>query len=254
LGYDCQRMTPQVVSYADSRVPVRADIVEAHQRTWNRLAGAGTWWAGEERIAIAAETRTAANCALCRERKEAISPYAAIGTHDSLRVLPDVVVDVVHRVTTDPGRLTERLLRDFVEAGLTDAHYVETVAVVGYTVNFDTFCAALGIPARPLPRPLQGIPSQVRPTTARSDGAWVPLIPAGEAVGAYADLYHSNAPVNIQRALSLVPDEARHWASIISAEYVPLEDLLTPVSRRSIMRPQMELLAARVSALNDCFY
>lgn len=246
-------MTPQVVSYADSRVPVRADIVEAHQRTWDCLAGAGTWWAGEERIAIAAETRYAHDCTLCRKHKQALSPYAVVGTHDSLGALPDAVVDVVHRVTTDPGRLTERLLRDFVEAGLTDAHYVETVAVVGYIVNFDTFCAALGMPARPLPRPLQGVPSQVRPTTACADGAWVPLIPA-RVVGEHADLYHSNAPLNIQRALSLVPNEARHWASIVSAEYVPPEDLLIPVSRRSITRPQMELLAARVSALNDCFY
>lgn len=247
-------MTPQVVTYADSRVPVRADIVESHQRTWDRLAGAGTWWGGKERVAIAAETRNAADCALCRERRGALSPYAVTGVHESLGALPDVIVDVVHRVTTDPGRLTERLVREFVAAGLTDAHYVETVAIVGYSVNYDTFCTALSVPARPLPQPRTGMPSRVRPAAAQDDGAWVPLIPAGEAAGEHAGLYHSNAPPNIQRALSLVPDEARHWASIISAEYVPPEDLLTPVSRRSITRPQMELLAARVSALNDCFY
>ena len=28
--------------------PIRADLVEAHRRSWARLAESGTWWTGPE--------------------------------------------------------------------------------------------------------------------------------------------------------------------------------------------------------------
>ena len=43
------------ISYDDAPVPIRADLIAAHQRSWARLAGPGTWFDGKTRIAIAAE-------------------------------------------------------------------------------------------------------------------------------------------------------------------------------------------------------
>ncbi len=93
-------------AYSDAPVPIRGDIPAAHRGAWERLAAPGSWWTGAERVAIAAEVRNAAKCALCRERKAALSPEAVQGAHDRVSELPDPALDVVHRVTTDPGRLT----------------------------------------------------------------------------------------------------------------------------------------------------
>jgi len=72
---------------------------------------------------IAAETRRAPYCALCRRRKEALSPAAIAGKHDSLDELPEAVVEVIHRVRTDPGRLSERWFRDVIATGLGEEEY-----------------------------------------------------------------------------------------------------------------------------------
>lgn len=229
--------------YDDAPVAVRADIVSAHQAAWERLARPGTWWTGPERIAIAAETRRAVACALCRDRKSAVSPYAIDGEHDRTSKLPQPVVDAVHRIATDPGRLSERWYRELVDETLDPAAFVELVGVVITVVAVDTFARALGTPASELPEPEEGEPTRVRPPGTRVDGHWVPSIPAED-----------RAVPNIRRALSLVPAEAGAFEELGAAMYLPLDDLMDFERHGAISRPQMELLAARVSALNQCFY
>ena len=92
-------MTP--FSYADAPFTVRADIGAAHRKFWHAPAGSGSWWTGAERVANAEESRRAVDCALCRTRKAALSPYAVAGTHDHGQALPEAAVDAVHRVATD---------------------------------------------------------------------------------------------------------------------------------------------------------
>ena len=79
------------------------------------------------------------------------------------------------------------------------------------------------------------------------------IAPEG-AVGPEADLYGGGFVPNIMRALSLVPDEVRALRLSSSAHYVPVEQIPDPTVRRALTRPQMEFVAARVSALNECFY
>jgi alkylhydroperoxidase family enzyme len=53
-----------------------------------------------------------------------------------------------------------------------------------------------------------------------------------------------------------VPDALRDWRSLAAAQYLSLEDM-TNYERhehRALGRAQMELVAARVSAINECFY
>ena len=76
-----------------------------------------------------------------------------------------------------------------------------------------------------------------------------------DADGPEADLYPEVALVpNIMQALSLVPDEARALQRSSDAHYVEMQDLADPSARRDLDRLQIELVAARVSALNECFY
>ncbi len=80
------------------------------------------------------------------------------------------------------------------------------------------------------------------------------MIAPEDATGPEADLYRGEFVPNIMRALSLVPDEARALQRSSDAHYVPVSQIPDPTVRRALDRPQMELVAARVSALNECFY
>lgn len=243
------------IAYEGHSFPVRVDLEAVHRRAWERIARPGTWWTGAERVAIAAETRHATRCDLCRRRKAALSPYAVEGRHDALGDLAGAVVDAVHRIRTDPGRLTRAWFEEIIASGLADARYVEIVGVVITVVGADTFARAIGVPPAPLPEPFAGEPSRLRPASAKDHGAWVPMIAPEDAAGAEADLYGTRSFVpNIRRALSLVPAEARAFGDMGSVHYFAIDDMMDLTRQRAITRPQIELLAARVSALNQCFY
>jgi len=233
---------------------VRDDITEAHRRAWQRLAAPGTWWTGKERVAIAAEARNAVRCTLCKERKAALSPHTVEGTHDGLGVLTEGVVDVIHRVVTDPGRLSKEWYEQVLAAGLEDTHYVEIIGVIIRVVSIDVFCRGVGVPPHPLPSPVDGEPSRRRPESAKLEAAWVPMIAQGKEKGPEANLYKEGDHPHVGRALSLVPDEVRGMKGLIRAQYVPVHQVIDVRVNRSISRAQMELIAGRVSALNGCFY
>jgi hypothetical protein len=242
--------------HASAPYPIRDDLSAAHARAWARIARPGTWWDGAARVAIAAEARQAVLCALCRRRKEALSPLAIEGTHDSLGQLPEIVVEVVHRVRTDPGRLGEGWYRSVIARGLTDEQYVEIVSVVAQVVAIDTMARGLGHDARPLPHPQPGSPSRYRPDGAKPGGAWVPWVEPADAGESEAGIYPSDRPpANIMKAMSLVPDEVRSFFDLVTHQYLP-GAVMRDFSReyRAISHAQIELLAARVSALNRCLY
>jgi hypothetical protein len=142
-----------------------------------------------------------------------------------------------------------------IEGGLSVPAYVEIVGVTVMVTGVDYFARALGVPPAPLPEPRPGEPSRSEPESARAGIAWVPMIAPEDATGAEADLY-DEAPFipNIVRALSVVPPEARAMQRSSRAHYLPVAEIPDPTARRALDRLQMELIAARVSALNQCFY
>jgi len=76
-----------------------------------------------------------------------------------------------------------------------------------------------------------------------------------DASGPETGLYESAAFVpNIARALSQVPDHVRLLQRESRTHYVAMADIPDPSVRRELDRLQMELVAARVSAMNECFY
>jgi len=242
--------------YASAPIEIRDDFAAAHARAWGRIGRPGTWSDGSERVAIAAETRYALSCVLCRRRKEALSPTAIEGHHDSLGALPETVVEVIHRVRTDPGRLSERWFRGVIAGGLSEEQYVETVSIVAHVVAIDTMARGLGLDLPPLPQPEQGRPSEYRPPGAKMGDAWVPWLEPADLSEAESGLYPAGRPAaNIMKAMSLVPDEVRSFFDLVSHQYLP-PLAMRDFSReyRAISHSQIELLAARVSALNQCLY
>lgn len=239
-----------------SPVPIRPDIPAAHRAFWHRLAGPGSWFSGEERVAIAAESRLALDCPLCAARRQALSPNAVAGEHRHGGALPGVVVDAVHRIVTDQGRITRSWVEGNVGRGLAKPAYVELVGVVVAVVSIDEFHRALGLPLEPLPAPRAGEPDRYTPAVLSEDIGFVPTIPPHGAVGREAGLWPNNRSAHVIRALTLVPQALRDWLELADAQYlsVPRMANFGQDDQRSIDRKQMELVAARVSAVNECYY
>lgn len=251
------------ISYDNASFPVRADIEEAHRVAWDRIAHAGAWHDAGTRVAIAAETRQAQRCELCRRRKTALSPYNVEGRHDSTGQLPTRMVEQIHRIATDSGRLTRRWFDQVLASGTPDTEYVEITGVVVTTIAVDVFCRGIGLPLHPLPEPKAGEPHRRRPSTAHQRGeAWVPLIHPQDLEGPLDTeeerllaTYWGGTFANIRRALSLVPEEAYAWFMLAEVLYLPgkwMRDFAREF--RAITHAQIELIAGRVSVLNQCFY
>jgi len=245
-------MTDVALDYSAAGAEIRADLRTAHRLVLDYLRRPGSWFSGAERNAIVEESRLSLRCPLCRERKAALSPEHAKGQHATTGRLPAALVDGIHRVRSDPGRLSRRVFENAIAGGLSAGAYVEAVGIVAFAAGLDAQCRALGIPVFPVLEPLGGEPSGYRPEGLEEGIAWVPLLPPERASGPEADLYGDARLIpNIVRALSCVPDHVRMLRRWSDAHYVSLTDL---GARRAIDRQQIELVAARVSALNQCFY
>ena len=238
-------------------IPIRDDLADAHRDVLAHLSRSGTWWTATERLAIAAEARHANVCAFCRERKQALSPNSVVGTHDSLGALPEPIVEVIHRIVTDPARLSKGWYLGILAQGVTDARYIETVSVIVHTISLDTFARAMGIAEQPLPATQPGEPSRDRPAGASSGAAWVPWIETADRLPPdTAGLYPPDRPAaNIMRAMSLVPTEVRQFFALGSAQYLGPHQM-RDFSRefRAITHAQIETVAGRISSLNQCVY
>jgi hypothetical protein len=246
------RMGEIELDYRAARAEIREDLRASHRELVDYLRRPGAWFTGAERNAIAREARLALDCALCRERKRALSPEHAQGVHATTGELPAALVDVIHRVRSDPGRLSRRVFETALSAGVSVGEYVEAVGIASFAAGLDTQCRALGIPAFPLADPLPGRPPRRLPEGLREGTAWVPLLAPEDLHGPESDLYGGSRFVpHIVRALSAVPDHVRALRRWSDAHYVALTDF---EARRAIDRMQIELVAARVSALNQCFY
>jgi len=242
------------LDYSTAGVPVRDDLRETHAAMLEYLRQPGSWFTGDERLALAAESRNALACPLCRQRKTSLSPEQPAGEHARVSDLPEALVEIAHRIRLDPQRLSREWFDRVRGAGLEEGPYVELVGVVTFTAGIDHFCRALGIPVFTLPEPAPGAPSHYRPEHTRGGTAWVSMLAPEDATGPEANLYDGEFVPNIARALSLVPDHVRLLQHESASHYVAMDAIQDPSVRRDLDRLQIELVAARVSAMNECFY
>ncbi len=225
-------------------LPMRQRLEDAHRRAWDAIAAPGASWTGAQRVAMVAESRHARACALCSARRQALSPAAISGDHDHLGQLPTAVIEVIHRVRTDPGRLTRAWFDQMMASGLTVEQYVEIVGVINTALILDGFAFGLGLDPTPLPQPRAGDPDGQFSDAVVDVGAWVPVADATIEPGVGG---MPSAPM-IGRAMGRVPAAVALFFGVARQHYqlqqwdVDLE------------RAQIELLAARVSAINQCFY
>ena len=237
----------------DCDLPVNEVLIAGLDAEWQRFGRPGTWWTGAERVAIAAEARAARSCSRCAERNAALSPEGH--PHEASGPLSAAAVDAVHRISSDPGRLSARWARQVEAAGLSPEQLVELTGVVAILTLGDTLARACGAPLSGLPAASRGAPSRVRPSGLESESAWVPVVHPERAEGAIREVFESFRQAvgyvfNIGRALTLVPAEFEGFGRAFYPTYPNHGD--PPAG--DLDRSQIELLAATVSAANDCFY
>ena len=245
-----------------SQGEVRAAITKAHDRVWASIALPGATLTGTKRCAIVSEVRAASSCSLCSQRKQAIAPAQVEGRHSSpsLRkgLLTEAEVEIVHKIVTDPGRVTRTWVDQQLASGTSDSAYVEIASLVSLILVVDTFRKGVGLPELAEPDPLPGDPSGYRPPSVADEGAFVPVIPINGLNADTSDLFNPRAFVpNVQRAFSLVPDSTRLANQLMQSHYLDYQ-LVTQYTDddhdRLISKSQMELVATQVSLYNDCFY
>jgi len=241
---------------------MRTALEHAQREAWRRLGETGTWWTGSERVAIARECRAAADCQFCAERVAALSPLTVAGKHTVAEPsLPAPAIEAIHRIRTDPGRIGESWFLALRDAGLREEAYVELVSVVAVTVAVDTFRRASGLAPLPFLPAVPGSPSCRRPAGAKPGLAFVATLAPNDRTADDPDLYLAHpgprrrVGANIHRALSLVPNSMIHWWDVLEELYQSGPQMRDyGVDYRAISHPQIELLAARVAALNRCEY
>jgi len=168
---------------------VRKDMAGAQARAWAEIGRPGTWLTAAERVAVAAEARHAQGCPLCAARKAALSPAMVGGDHASLGALGAAETEAVHRIVSDSGRIGKAWFERLGAAGLGDERYVELVSIVAVTICIDTFRAAAGLEAWPLPAPAPGAPTRRRPAKVTEGIAWVPVLLPEDRGAEDPDLY-----------------------------------------------------------------
>jgi alkylhydroperoxidase family enzyme len=215
-------------------------IDEAQQQAIDAVARPGDWLTGAQRIDVWRQVRDAGTNALDQARRDALSPNAITGAHEATDHLPAATVEVAHRVASDPGRLT-RAWAEAQIAALGEETYTEVVGVVAIASTIDRFHSAIDEPLPTLPQPAPGDPNRARPDDVGDVGAWVS---------------QSTGPTraNVSRTLSLVPVTNATWRNLVDSHYSRGAEFLDDVWNRTLPRPAVELIAARATSLNECFY
>ncbi len=233
--------------YSNTDLPIREGINQSHKAAIESFHTTGTWFDGISREKILREFRfaDANSCETCRKHKLALSPYTDQGPHQFVTDLPKEMVEVIHRLTTDSGRLTEKWFRGVLDSGLSQEQYIEILGCVATAITLDTFALAIDVGLKlPVEKIDMSEPSMIRnPAVVRED-AWVPVSERSLELGP------SGLPTvpNIARAMGLVPSAVGQFFSVMRSHY-GLTELESELSRS-----QTELIAARTSAHNDCFY
>ncbi len=213
-------------------------IDDARTHAIDGMAKPGEWLTGAERVAAWTAAR---------------NPSA----------IPDGLstaeLDVVQRIAMDPGGLTREWAdgamnsirtaepdRDAEEA---EGRYVELAAIAAISRVIDVMDRSLGREPTPIPGGMDGdiggdragAPSRQRPGDVGDVGAWVA---------------QSTGPTraNVSRTFSLLPETNVLWRDLVDSHYSRGVEFMQLDWDRALSRPQVELVASRTTALNECFY
>lgn len=218
--YRCGRVAQVAFELTDAVLPVPDEVRAELRREWTRLAEPGTWLSGPERVAVAREAR------------------AARTYTDADTGLPDLLIEAAQSVSAAAALITREWVSGLRAQGMEIEQYVEVVGIVSRLSAVDAYVRGLGSAEEPLPAPVAGAPTRERNEQVRWRNAFVPTEPEDGA----------------RFALTAVPAEEEARDRLHARLYLSTEQMADLAHQGVLSRAQMELLAARVSLLNDCFY
>lgn len=221
---------------------VRDDLDAAHRLAWEHLAEPGSWWTGAQRVDLARSVL------LAIDDDDPPPPWVGISSTDRLggdRVAPDAAHDVAYRIARHAATVSEDVYRSAADS-IGELPYVELCAIVSSVAAIAHFRRNVGASVPPLPEPVGGAPTGERPAElATAELNWVPVAAPADEVAA------------VRQAYSAVPAEHANTWRLAASQYMPAEEMVHPDwSRRpgGLTRSQMELVAARIAQLRECFY
>jgi hypothetical protein len=223
-------------------VIVRDDLAEVHRLAWEHIAAPGSWWTGAQRVELACTALMAI------ADVDPLPPWVGVASTDRLGsdlLAPRSAHDFAYRLARHAGTITVDVYGT-VSGELGELPYVELCGIVSTVAAVAHFCRDIGVPVPPVPPPEAGEPTGERPDRlARAKFNWVPVAEPADEVAAVVQAY------------TAVPGENHNNWRMAAAQYMPVQDMVHPDWQRrpgGLSRAQMELVAARLTRLRDCFY
>jgi len=160
------------------------------------------------------------------------------------RPFGEAALDVAYRLARHAGTITEQWYEQIITEGMHPLEWVEVVGIVVASVPVVAFARAAGQPPPVMLPPEPGAPhSRVATELAPATLNWVP-------VAAPAD-----QTASVVQALSALPDEWENLWQLAAAQYMSDAQMADPQwNRGTLSRPQMELVAGRISLIRECFF
>ena len=209
---------------------VRDDLSDAHRRSLAHVVSPGARLTGEQRRRIA-EVAIEAD-------------LSAAPTPPWLRPFGDPALDLAYRLGRHAGTITKDWYEQIVTEGMHPVEWVEVVGVVIAALPPVAFARAIGAPLPALPPAVPG------PPTGREADELAPARLNFVPVAAPADRMPS-----VVQALSAVPDDWNNLWQLAEAQYMSDRAMDDPLwNRGTLSRPQMELVAGRLSLIRECFF
>jgi hypothetical protein len=211
-------------------VAVRDDLLEAHRASLAHVVAPGARLSGEERRRIAAV---------------AIEAYLDPDPSPPwVRPFGEPALDLAYRLARHAGTITAEWYEQLVGEGLHPVEWVEVVGVVVAALPPIAFARAIGEPLPELPDAVPG------PPTGREADELAPARLNFVPVAAPADRMPS-----VVQALSALPDEWANLWRLADVQYMSDRAMDDPRwTRGTLSRPQMELVAGRLSLIRECFF
>lgn len=209
---------------------MRDDLAEAHRLSLAHVASPGARLTAARRVQIAEVARDA---------------YLAVEPSPPwVRPFGDAALDVAYRLARHAGTITEQWYEQIIGEGLHPLEFVEVLGVVVATVPPIAFARGAGLPLPVLPAAMAGEPTgREADELAPAKLNWVPVAAPADQVA------------SVVQALSALPDEWDNMWRLAEAQYMSDRQMDDPLwNRGTLSRPQMELVAGRLSLIRECFF
>tara|TARA_B100000214_G_scaffold341467_1_gene288591 strand:- start:75 stop:749 length:675 start_codon:yes stop_codon:yes gene_type:complete len=211
------------------------EIIQSFEIVWQNLGKPGGWWTGYQRIEIAKEVRNSNQPSLA-ERVNQLSEY----NHKETESISPFVRAVVRKIAYESSSIDRNVYDEIVEV-LGEDRYAELAAIVTQVVPIFVLADLLSYSREKLPIAENGAPTKERPDNLVHGIAFLPTFsPKG--------LPHVAVSLSLAQA-----DNARRML-LVRSMYSGTNFSEMVWEHRCLSRQQIELVAARTSAINECFY